>query len=198
MPVPNDLLRFLTRTGFAYHGDFMMGWESEEFLQQAVDTCTNPSGKQSDCALFQIVPEVETQQCKMKTPADLVNDNVLGPVKDLPGGVAVGGQIERPISSVTYSPGSTPTGTQYLPGQVFHPSETPAAAPVQNAPPAPTYEAVSTQVVQAANIVTEVVWEQAIEYVTQEVDVVTTVTVPVKARRAEGHMRRHQRHGHGL
>ena len=201
--------RRLTRAGFAYHGDFMMGWESEEFLQQAIDTCTDDSGEQAKCPLFSIQDEYQSGQCKMPTPADLANDKLEGPgLRALPGGVQdVGHQPAPPISSVTYSPGIKPTDSQLLPGQVFHPSDIPA--PLQNAPPAETpppvsYQAVSTQLVSATNIVTEVVWEQAIAYVTEEVDVVTTVTVAgappkLKARRrAAGHVRRHGHHGHGL
>ena len=38
-------------TGFGYHGDFMGAWD-EGFLQQAIKTCTNDSGKPEDCPLF--------------------------------------------------------------------------------------------------------------------------------------------------
>ena len=186
----------------------MMGWESEDFLQQAIDTCTDPSGEQAKCPLFQIQDEATSNQCKMTMPANLVDDKVEGPgLRALPGGVQdVGDDLSPPISSVPYSPGVMPTGTQLLPGQIFHPSDT----PIQNAPPAETpappvsYQAVSTQVATANNVITEVVWEQAIVYVTEEVDVVTTVTIAgeppkMKARRrSENHVRRHGRHGHGF
>ncbi|KAH0122003.1 hypothetical protein KCU82_g22542, partial [Aureobasidium melanogenum] len=41
-------------TGYGYHGDFQMGWDSSDFLQSAVDTCTNASGQIQDCPLFDI------------------------------------------------------------------------------------------------------------------------------------------------
>ena len=191
----------------------MMGWESEGFLQQAVDTCTDPSGLQSACPLFTIQDEYTSNQCKMPMPAIVSNDKVEGPgLFDLPGGLKDVGDVSPPISSVPYSPGSTPTGSQFAPGQIFHATETGSApsvvqqnVPAPETPPAAmSYDAVSTQLATANHVVTEVVWEQAIAYVTEEVDVITTVTVGAEApkmkarRRSEAHVRRHGRHGHGF
>jgi len=178
----------LLPAGFAYHGDFMMGWESEQFLQQAIDTCKSDSGLQADCPLFKIQESDESGQCKMPIPDNLVSEKVQGPgLLALPGNVGqVGQQAVPPVSPVTYSPTPPPTP----------PPTTPT--------PAVSYEAVSTQMVSVSNIVTEVVWEKAIVYVTEEIDVVTTVTVngeppKMKARRRmEGHVRRHGHHGHGI
>ncbi|KAK2608377.1 hypothetical protein QQS21_003062 [Conoideocrella luteorostrata] len=127
-------------SGYAYHGDFITGWDSK-FLQQAVDTCTNPSGRIQDCPLFNVVDEGEATSCKVKKslPQVLSGENVLGPMNKLPGDISVGGAAEDhdhgnkkkpapPPSStketsaptLTYRPGekaSTPAAP--LPGQVF-------------------------------------------------------------------------------
>lgn len=66
-------------TGYGYHGDFQMGWESSDFLQQAVDTCTNASGQIEDCALFNIQTEAEEQSCSFATVDKISGDNALGP-----------------------------------------------------------------------------------------------------------------------
>ncbi|CAD6446809.1 bdc05db1-fbf9-4a7b-826c-2364a3f825b4 [Sclerotinia trifoliorum] len=75
-------------TGYGYHGDFIMGWE-ESFLQNAVDTCTNLSGEISDCPLFDIQDASVYGSCSFEMPADLVNDEINGPMATLPGNVPV-------------------------------------------------------------------------------------------------------------
>ena len=69
-------------TGYGYHGDFQMGWDSVDFLQSAVDTCTNASGLIEDCPLFNIQTEAEEGQCKIKDVAEIADDNPLGPRED--------------------------------------------------------------------------------------------------------------------
>jgi len=69
-------------TGYGYHGDFQMGWDSVDFLQSAVDTCTNASGMIEDCPLFNIQTEAEEQQCKIKDVDAIKDDNPLGPRED--------------------------------------------------------------------------------------------------------------------
>ncbi|KAI4853082.1 hypothetical protein E4T45_04475 [Aureobasidium sp. EXF-8846] len=64
-------------TGYGYHGDFQMGWDSVDFLQSAVDTCTNASGQIEDCPLFNIQTEAEEQQCKIKDVDAIKGDNPL-------------------------------------------------------------------------------------------------------------------------
>lgn len=78
-------------TGYGYHGDFQMGWNSQSFLQSAVDTCTNASGEIQDCALFDIQSDETAAQCTFKEVAELADDNVLGPRNGLP--------IDIPIQS---------------------------------------------------------------------------------------------------
>lgn len=62
----------------------MMGWESEDFLQNAVDTCTNASGEISDCALFNIQSDDTAAQCTFEAPDSLADDDVSGPRDGLP------------------------------------------------------------------------------------------------------------------
>jgi len=253
-----------------------MGWNGD-FLQQAVDTCTNPSGLIQDCPLFDIQSEQDQTACGLqKLPQKLVKEVVTGVVGDsLPGGVQIqygpgpATQVHPSpptttvnVPSVGYSPGTTGTSSgSVLPGQVFKetannvaPSATPAAAttpdaaptvatpasepsasqpkatliagivapdnsvapspstaPEPTTAPAPTLQddglpIVSTQYITNGNVVSEVVWKEAVVYVTESQDVTVTVTVhePTssvqavrKLRRGHGHdhFHRHLRHG---
>ncbi|KAI6377537.1 hypothetical protein MCOR25_002519 [Pyricularia grisea] len=116
--------------GFGYHADFMTGWDVD-FLQKAADTCTNASGKIQDCSLFTIQDDAKAAQCQIKVPDAMAHENVTGPgLTALPGDVQiqVGPQpateknpTATSVSSLpaSYAPGATPSGDQYLPGQVF-------------------------------------------------------------------------------
>ncbi|KAI8158274.1 hypothetical protein K4K49_004866 [Colletotrichum sp. SAR 10_70] len=127
--------------GYGYHGDFMSGWD-EDFLQEAVDTCTNGSGRIEDCAIFDLQTEAQVKQCHMSIPSILSSENVTGPDTALPGNVPItfgdgsseGGSGGSASSSIkptaiitptvpvlTYTPGKTATANP-LPGQVFHES----------------------------------------------------------------------------
>ncbi|KAK0635356.1 hypothetical protein B0T17DRAFT_485782 [Bombardia bombarda] len=76
--------------GFGYHADFIMGWESVDYLQSAVDVCTNDSGKIQDCPLFNIQDEPTQRQCQMKLPSAIAKEKVEGLVGEtLPGDVAI-------------------------------------------------------------------------------------------------------------
>lgn len=79
--------------GFGYHGDFMSGWDVD-FLQEAIDTCTNPSGKIQDCPLFVDqgpLQDDDTQNsCTFDVPTPLVHENVLAAnLKNLPGNIQI-------------------------------------------------------------------------------------------------------------
>ncbi|KAM0561683.1 hypothetical protein ACHAPJ_002852 [Fusarium lateritium] len=127
-------------TGYGYHADFIMGWE-EEFLQDAIKTCTSETGKIEDCPLFDVVSEGKATSCEMKLPSVLAKEDVEGPMKALPGGndptYGDGSDVEKPSSTtkptLTYSPGDRPENSASpLPGQVFKQStayEAPAAGP---------------------------------------------------------------------
>ncbi|KAI0169562.1 hypothetical protein GGR52DRAFT_550557 [Hypoxylon sp. FL1284] len=102
-------------TGFGYHGDFMSGWD-QDFLQQAIDTCTNPSGLISDCAMFTengpLQSESKQNDCKFDVPSALVHEDGLAKnLKNLPGNIQIqsgpqsatpgGGDIGGAISKAT-------------------------------------------------------------------------------------------------
>ena len=70
--------------GTGHHGDFMMGWESADFLQNAIDTCTNLSGEIEDCPLFDIQSDADAAQCTFEMPDDLKQDEAEGPREGLP------------------------------------------------------------------------------------------------------------------
>lgn len=70
--------------GTGYHGDFIMGWESQEFLQNALDTCTDQSGEISACPLFTIQDDTVGAECTFDMPSVLKDDNVKGPRNGLP------------------------------------------------------------------------------------------------------------------
>ncbi|OIW29994.1 hypothetical protein CONLIGDRAFT_575792 [Coniochaeta ligniaria NRRL 30616] len=137
------------------------------------------------------------------------------------------------VPTVSYSPGTTATNSgSVLPGQVFKesssseaptPSTTPEAASTPDAaasPAKPTFPTaapasapqddglpiVSTQYITNGNVVSEVVWKEAVVYITESEDVTVTVTVQQptssvqavrKLRRGHGHdhFHRHLRHG---
>lgn len=131
------------RPGFGYHGDFMMGWDVN-FLQAAINTCRNESGKIEDCKLFNLVDEATARKCMMQPANFLSDENVEGPFASLPGNVAVvggngavdDGKGAKPVSAkpvLTYAPGEQPTAPGVLlPGQAL--KETSSAAPVKEVP----------------------------------------------------------------
>lgn len=116
-----------------------MGWD-EKFLQKAIDTCRNPSGRIQDCPVFDVVSEAEATTCELqKLPEALKNEDGKGPLLKLPGGGPAGGGSEPaktssppelPVPSLTYKPGEYPSAPAYpLPGQVFKESSSANVAP---------------------------------------------------------------------
>lgn len=75
-------------TGFGYHGDFMFGWQ-DGVLQDAVDTCTSPTGEVGDCEIFKLQTEAEQRQCTFDMPPQLLHDPVEFVENGLPGGVPI-------------------------------------------------------------------------------------------------------------
>lgn len=232
----------------------MMGWD-EDFLQDAVNTCTNESGRIEDCPLFDVVDQATAAQCSLTLPQALSAEDVDGPVSALPGNVEItygdgstdGDDEPAPTTAtvqptLTYQPGETPSApASPLPGQVFKEtsayvapvptttststtststssvptelgdfgaldvSETTAPEPTTTVPAATTTavpapeESVSyfsTQYVTAGNVVSKILWEEEVIYVTEFEETTTTVVVQpsaVPARRRRGaHL-----HGHG-
>lgn len=181
-------------TGFGMHADFMMGWD-ESFLQKAVNTCTNPSGKIEDCPLFNVVDHNTATSCKLqnKLPKAASNEDVRGPMIGLPGGVKItfadgheeGSSAPKssaaPKPSLTYSAGERPSNAASpLPGQVFKEkaAAAAAAAAVTSAPAPPVVskapEFFSTEFITKGNTVSEILWKQELVTVTETVDAVET------------------------
>ncbi|OJZ82274.1 hypothetical protein ASPFODRAFT_64309 [Aspergillus luchuensis CBS 106.47] len=75
-------------TGYGYHGDFIYGWESG-VLQQAVDECTNLSGRVEDCDLFHLQTDAEQAQCNFTMPEELKSENVYLHKGGLPNNIAI-------------------------------------------------------------------------------------------------------------
>jgi hypothetical protein len=192
-------------SGFGYHGDFISGWD-EDFLQQAVNTCTNLSGRVQDCPLFSLQSEEKQRSCKMKTPAFVASEKVAGLIGDsLPGNVPIiygpdsangkpqTSSVSVPVPSVGYTPGTTVTGSNYLPGGVFRESSTATTITARpTSSDAANYEVVSTRYVTSGNLVSKVVVVESVEYVVSATETVT-VTAPSDGKNRRGvHMRRHQ------
>lgn len=162
----------LTNIGFAYHADFMMGWD-EDFLQQAVKTCTNPSGRIEDCPLFNVVDQGTATSCKLENPLPKtllaeVKD-LLSPMASLPGNLPMFGDGGNPSEtevdigstsaaapSLSYTAGEKPTdAASPLPGQVFKQVDNDDDAESSSAPapaPAPAPTTASAPVAAAAAI----------------------------------------------
>ena len=66
----------------------MNGWDVD-FLQSAVNTCTNPSGNIADCPLFTLQTEEEGAKCLFEVPEVLALDNCAGPADALCGNVPI-------------------------------------------------------------------------------------------------------------
>lgn len=207
-------------TGYGLHADFIMGWD-EDFLQQAVNTCTNPSGLIEDCPLFDVVDQGTAMQCQLEDmPANLRKEDGNGPIKQLFGELDGHGQ-SHPTSKPTkvstaptlpYQPGVTaPVKGSPLPGQVFKDGSSDGysggvqIAAIESSPavtPAPVGAAatpasfVSTQYITVGNVVSEILWKQA--YTTVTVDAQpSTVTVTATGAPPAKHRRSLHGHGHG-
>lgn len=71
----------------------MTGWDPE-FLQEAINTCTNDSGEISDCPLFvnptPLQSEAEQNTCQFDMPVQLAQENgAADDLKNLPGNIAI-------------------------------------------------------------------------------------------------------------
>ncbi|KAI7319343.1 hypothetical protein KC340_g7869 [Hortaea werneckii] len=83
------LLSYGDPKGTGYHGDFIMGWESQDFLQSALDQCQSQSGEISDWPLFNLQDDATSAQCKFDLPESLHGDDCDGPRDGLPVNVPI-------------------------------------------------------------------------------------------------------------
>lgn len=211
--------------GYGLHGDFIMGWE-EDFLQQAVNTCTNLSGLIEDCPLFNIVDQSVAEQCTLEDmPANLRREAGNGPFNQLPGGDVVGGTgpassshggHSKPSATPTkggaaptlpYQPGVTaPVKGSPLPGQVFKEAATDSSygfqiAAVESGNPSATGAPAAEGAVISTQYITvgHVVSEILWKqaYVTVTEEPQPSTTVTVTATGARPAKHRRSAHGHG-
>lgn len=203
----------------------MMGWDVDH-LQQAVNTCTNPSGRIQDCPLFDIQSEEEENSCKMQTPRLLNHELVAGFIGDtLPGGVEIqegpgpatakqpaASTSEVMIPAATNAPSVQPTDSIVLPGQILHETSsstsTPTGSPTSSsadfnalAQPATTPAPVPTPEDDGkySIIRTDYITSGNVVnmiVVKEAVEYVTVTTTTVLAPKARRHLHRHGQRHH--
>ncbi|EON96671.1 putative wsc domain-containing protein [Phaeoacremonium minimum UCRPA7] len=148
--------------GFGYHGDFIMGWD-EAFLQEAVDTCTNESGRIEDCPIFTIQDENTQRQCSIAVPGNLKLEVSFTSLTSLPGNVPdnwgpAPATVMNPttpatvvVPTLTYAAGETAAvNGSYIPGQIFFAS-TQTSGPAAVGVSSPTDDVVHVEAVPAAD-----------------------------------------------
>ncbi|KAF2008331.1 hypothetical protein BU24DRAFT_360606 [Aaosphaeria arxii CBS 175.79] len=74
-------------TGTSYHGDFLNGWKGHT-LRDAIHSCTSRSGRIEECSIFHLQAESIADKCDLGVPAELQQENCLGPQ------IGLCGQIE--------------------------------------------------------------------------------------------------------
>ena len=197
-------------TGYGYHGDFMMGWD-KDFLQAAVNTCTNPSGMIQDCHMFDIQDNSKAAQCNIEMPQQIKAINYQGPSQGLPGGVQIssgpgyaapeagGAPAPAPapaqsypssssasVPTLSYASASTTMTDQYG-GGVFAESSSstsePPTTPSADLSSAPPASPIATSVYTANGVVVNEIIMQ--EEVTMTVATLTTTETPQASKRAE-------------
>jgi hypothetical protein len=195
----------------------MMGWESEDFLQNAIDTCTNLSGEIEDCALFDIQSDTDAAQCTFEMPSVLKNDLAEGPREGLAVDIPIqygpeeattypiAGRSGQPTTTIapseppetfshrtlTYSP-ADPESTRTAPGGIVVAKVSPAAATesVLEAASSPT-PAPSDEGFIATTYITN--GNTVMEIFIAEVNVTVTATeaAPTNDSKRKRHLHRH-------
>lgn len=115
--------QFLVSTGdpvgTSYHADFVMGWDSAEFLGEAIKTCTSSTGLIQDCPLFNIQTEADMDKCVFKMPEDLKGEDCTEIRDGLPVGVPIQYGPEPatkyPVPGAYGGNGASIVPTSYLP-----------------------------------------------------------------------------------
>jgi hypothetical protein len=190
-------------SGYGYHGDFIMGWQSEDFLQSAVTTCTNSSGQISDCPLFDIQPDSDATNCFINTPAPIADEAVSTDLAHLPGRVAIQSG-PQPANPGAPTPSTTALATSSSSSSALSlaqgaPTPTVVAAVVRpDSSPAETYTAVSTEYITRSGLVEEIVYVAPVFVITTDVAVTETLTATASATMKRRHMHAHAHHHHGV
>lgn len=118
-------------TGYGYHGDFMNGW-SNSILKEAIQKCTNPSGRLTDCPVFDLQSQADAAKCKYEDPKELKDDQCSGPAKGLCGNVEI---QYGPKYASSLTPGNPQTPT----------AKPSSAAPTQSQVPTLSHTDAKTQ-----------------------------------------------------
>ncbi|EHA28471.1 hypothetical protein ASPNIDRAFT_43220 [Aspergillus niger ATCC 1015] len=206
-------------TGYGYHGDFIYGWQYG-FLQQAVDECTNLSGRVEDCPIFDLQTDTEQAQCNFTMPEELKSENVYLHKGGLPNNIAIqyGPAYASPVRTLSTStlPSSTQTSTltTSAASAYFFQTST-STTPTSTWTPTPTtsyVEGVVTQKIvyveqeililtdeNGAPVTTETGGIETVSTSTSTVNkiVSTVVTTPTEApAKRDGHSHGHFQHVH--
>lgn len=70
-------------------------------MGRAVKQCTNESGRIEDCPVFNLQSESDAAQCDMVVPNVIADEDVLGPMAALPGGIQLGEFVGDIVAGVT-------------------------------------------------------------------------------------------------
>jgi hypothetical protein len=202
-----------------------MGWPSADYLQNAVNTCTNLSGQIEDCPLFDIQGDIP---CFLDVPPALADEPVSRGLPQLPGRVAIqsgphpatfSSAASAPTSAATFAIPAIPQSsnkilaasieTSHSSSSVIIPnvssapiasdSSLVAAPPAASITPSPseTYVPVRTEYVTSGSMVEEIVFVAPVDYTTVGGEVTTTLPAKREAARIRRHMHQHAHHlGH--
>lgn len=214
------ILSYGDPVGTGYHGDFIMGWESQDLLQRALDECTDPSGMIELCPLFDLQDDSVSQDCTFQTPQVLLGDQCHGPRSGLPVAIPIqygpgdattypiAGRAGQPsitveatnppstfeLPTLTYSP-ANPTSTESAPGGIVVAIYTPSGGDSDTTStlrsPTAAPNVVATTTVITDNEVVEVLIEHVEVTITQTVTAAST-----ESSNAKRHLHRHM-HRHG-
>ena len=100
-------------TGYGLHGDFVNGWDVDH-LQQAIDECTNDSGRVEDCPIFTMTPDNVAEGCRIPPSID---EATSGTLDALPGCHGVYADTAQVSSSSSSSSKACPASNEAVVGK---------------------------------------------------------------------------------
>jgi len=99
--------------GYSSHGDFANGWDASEnsLLQRAIDTCTDPKDRMSECPVLFPTMNNDYPLCRPESDLPVEDVGFYGGLKQLPGDNALwGGNVTKVLTGVSNNP---PFGSPY-------------------------------------------------------------------------------------
>lgn len=180
----------------------MAGWDPD-FLQKAINQCTNASGMIEDCQIFTTNYNAPTE-CKFTPPRDAAKEKCAGPRDGLCGGnVRIDGSHgAAPDAATAGSSKQQVDSAQVAPAPPPPPAAPPAAAPPVAAPPPAAPLATPSPVVlpNVKVVIEEVVVEETVtQWVKRAAPTVAPEAHPYDhphVRHIPNHHLLHRRHGH--